>query len=105
MVGLQVSMGIITKEEAKKSAYKNVITRAIGTGETVDVDTRNEDIKKDDLMLICSDGLSSLVEDSDILDTVKRCKENLERTCEELISLANFNGGDDNITVVLVRFI
>ncbi|OGP07978.1 MAG: hypothetical protein A3G39_06690 [Deltaproteobacteria bacterium RIFCSPLOWO2_12_FULL_43_16] len=105
VVGMQLSMGLITEEEAKKSAYKNVITRAIGIKGAVEVDTQDENIMKDDFMLACSDGLTSLVEDSDILNIVKQCGGNLDRACEELIGLANFNGGDDNITVVLVKFI
>ena len=105
MVELQISMGLITREEAKRAAYKNVITRAIGTAETVEVDTRDEKVVKGDLMLACSDGLTSLVEDRDILDTIKRCNDDLDMTCGELISLANFNGGDDNITIVLVKFL
>lgn len=105
MVGMQLSMGLITAEEAKKSAYKNVITRAVGTAQTVEVDTRDEEAMKGDVILICSDGLSSLAEDKDMLDIVSRCSDNLDNACEELIDLANFNGGDDNITVVLVKFL
>ncbi|MBI5328223.1 MAG: Stp1/IreP family PP2C-type Ser/Thr phosphatase [Deltaproteobacteria bacterium] len=105
MVGMQLSMGLITKEEAKTSKYKNVITRAIGTTQTIEIDTRDEEAIKNDLILICSDGLSSLVEDNDMLDIAKRCGDNLDSACEELIALANFNGGDDNITTVLVKFL
>lgn len=105
MVALQVSMGLITAEDAKKSAHKNVITRAVGTAQAVEVDTRDEEIKKSDLILICSDGLSSLAEDKDMLDIINRCGDNLDNACEGLIGLANFNGGDDNITVVLVKFL
>lgn len=104
MVAMQLSMGLITKGEARRSAYKNVITRAVGTAPSVEVDTRDEEIKKGDIMLICSDGLSSLAEDSDIFSIVQRCGDNLDKAAEELISLANFNGGDDNITVILVKF-
>jgi len=104
MVGLQLSMGLITKEEAKKSTYKNVITRAVGTAETVDVDSREEKIMAGDAILICSDGLSTLVEDEDILATFMRNPNDPKKVCDELISLANFNGGDDNITAVIVRF-
>ncbi|MBI5874410.1 MAG: SpoIIE family protein phosphatase, partial [Deltaproteobacteria bacterium] len=81
------------------------ITRAVGTAQAVEVDTREEEIKKGDLILICSDGLSSLADDKDMLDIINRCNDNLDDACEELIGLANFNGGDDNITVVLVKFV
>ncbi|MEK7841107.1 MAG: Stp1/IreP family PP2C-type Ser/Thr phosphatase [Deltaproteobacteria bacterium] len=104
MVSMQLSMGLITAEEAKKSAYKNVITRAIGTDKTVAVDTRDEEAMKGDVILICSDGLSSLAEDKDMLDIINRCTDDLDNACEELIGLANFNGGDDNITTILVKF-
>lgn len=104
MINIQLSMNIITKEEAKNSPYKNVITRALGAEENVDADARDEDIVKGDKIVICSDGLWGLVEDGDILETVQRAGDNLEKGCDELISLANFNGGDDNISVILVRF-
>lgn len=105
MVGMQLAMGLITAEEAKRSAYKNVITRAVGAAPAVEVDTRDEEIRKDDTTLICSDGLSSLVEDKDILDIINRRGDNLDNAAEELIGLANYSGGDDNITVVLVKFL
>jgi len=105
LISQQLSMGLITKEEAKKSAHKNIITRAIGVSEFVEVDTRDEDTIENDFVLICSDGLTSMVEDGDILDTIRRGADNPDNTCEELISLANFNGGDDNITAVLVKFL
>lgn len=104
MVGLQLSMGLITKEEAKKSSYRNVITRAVGTSETVEVEAKDQKIASGDTILICSDGLTTLVEDDEVLGVVKRNSNDLTGVCDELISLANFNGGDDNITVVLVKF-
>lgn len=104
MVGMQLSIGLITAAEAKKSKYKNIITRAIGTADTVEVDIKNENIMKNDLMLICSDGLSSIVDDHDILDTVVRYSNNVDTAVDKLIELANFNGGDDNITIILVKF-
>ena len=104
LVALQLSMGIITPDEAKKASHRNVITQAIGAAESVNVDTKAEDILSDDLILICSDGLSSLVDDADMLNVVGRYKDNLDHAADELISLANFNGGSDNISVILVRF-
>jgi len=105
MVHMQLSQGLITKEEAKKSAYKNVITRAIGTDKTVEVDIREEEAMKGDVILICSDGLSSLAEDKDMLDILNQCDGDLDNACEKLIDLANYNGGDDNITTILVKFL
>lgn len=104
LVALQLSMGIITPDEAKRASHRNVITQAIGTTETVNVDTKVEEVVPDDLILVCSDGLSSLVEDADILNVAVRHKDNLDHAADELISLANFNGGNDNISVILVRF-
>jgi len=104
LVALQLSMGIITPDEAKKASHRNVITQAIGAAESVNVDTKVEDVISDDLILICSDGLSSLVDDADILNVVGRYKDNLAHAADELIGLANFNGGSDNISVILVRF-
>lgn len=81
---------------------KNVITRALGIGPTVDVDLRAEPVLAGDVFLLCSDGLHGLVEDAEIARIVA---ENvvLTEACGRLVDLANKNGGRDNITVVLVR--
>ena len=80
----------------------NVITRALGIREDVLVDIVSEDTKPGDVYILCSDGLSGLVSNEQILDIVKRT-EDLDQACKELIERANFFGGTDNITAVLAR--
>ena len=82
---------------------KNVITRALGIGPTVEVDLRSERVEQDDVFLLCSDGLHGLVEDERIAAIVTETPV-LTEACAKLIDAANQNGGRDNITVVMVRF-
>lgn len=81
---------------------KNVITRALGIGPTVEVDLRGEHVEADDVFLLCSDGLHGLVDDDQIATIVTESPV-LTEACARLIQTANENGGRDNITVVLVR--
>lgn len=92
--------GSISEEEAKNHPNKNIITRAVGTSEYVDVDIFTFDISDFDRYLICSDGLTNEVTLEEINDILKREKNN-ESACETLINEANKNGGRDNITVML----
>ncbi|OPF52021.1 protein phosphatase [Clostridium baratii] len=92
--------GSISEEEAKNHPNKNIITRAVGTSEDVDVDIFIFDISDFDRYLICSDGLTNEVTLEEINDILKREKNN-ESACEMLINEANKNGGRDNITVML----
>ena len=92
----------MTAEEAQQSNQKNIITRAIGTGRHVKPEFGTHPVKPGDRMLLCSDGLSDMVDDQvicDILLTEKRAQKALE----SLVNEANANGGKDNITVVLGR--
>src|SRR5262249_10126567 len=81
---------------------KNVITRALGIGPTVDVDVRVERVKAGDIFLLCSDGLHGLVSDEDMTAAVEEHPV-LTEACEQLVGMANAAGGKDNITVVLIR--
>jgi len=84
---------------------KNVIIRALGVSDEVKVDMRTETIKLDDIYLLCSDGLTTMVEDEEILRIVEDNNKDLERACDMLVERANENGGKDNITVVLVKVV
>lgn len=100
LVHEQVKAGILTEEQAKTSRFKNIITRSIGFEEDVLVDVLGVRLAPGDQLLLCSDGLSNLVEDyemREILHTVP-----LGEVPGRLIELANARGGDDNITVVTV---
>ncbi len=101
LVEEMVMMGEITKEEARLHPDKNIITRAVGVRDTVRTDFFEYRLANDDIVLMCSDGLSNMVSDKEILDIVKR-ERNLKNAAECLIAAANQNGGKDNITVLLV---
>jgi len=97
-----VDNGYLSAEEAALSVSKNLITRALGIGAEVEVDVFENEILEGDLYLLCSDGLSDLVEDEEIEASLTEHAENLELSAKALIGLANTNGGMDNITVILV---
>lgn len=94
------SKGEITKEEQRFHPLKNVITRAIGTSSIITVTVREIEYKKNDCYILCSDGLSDMIQDEEILKVVDKYKKP-ERICVELINLANKYGGVDNITAVI----
>ena len=102
-VNEQVKENVITKEEAKQHRWKNVITRALGSEKEVKVDLQEEDIISGDVFLICSDGLSGMVERKTMEDVIKKHIDNLSEAAEEMIDYANKAGGVDNITVILVK--
>ena len=87
---------------AHAERYKNVITRALGMSETVEVDLRDEPIEQGDLYLLCSDGLHDMISDEKILSLLREHRTDLPLCCERLIEAANEAGGMDNITVLLV---
>jgi protein phosphatase len=82
-----------------------VITRAVGTEPTVEVETMTVEAAPGDLYLICSDGLTDIVRDSDIVDVILAADADPDAAAEELVATANRNGGIDNITVVLFEIV
>lgn len=103
LVSEQVKAGILSPEDAKGHRLKNIITRSVGYQEEVDPDIKAHLLKPGDRVIMCSDGLSNLVEDREIFDFAS--KQSLRDSCENLIALANERGGDDNITVVVLQAI
>ena len=93
-----VTQGQLTKEEARNHYNRNVITRAIGTNPTVEVDTASSFIEKRDLLVICSDGLNSMLSDEQISEILRTYKP--KDVCRALVQGANVKGGEDNITVI-----
>ena len=93
--------GKLTAEEAKVHPDKNIITRAVGVLDTVTADFFEVDVREDDRILLCSDGLSNMVSDEEIFKIVRE-EGDLGDHTDKLIKLANHNGGKDNITVILV---
>lgn len=97
-----LDMGAISIEQAKNHPNKNVITRAVGTEESVEADTYTGSINKKDAILICTDGLTNMVDDNTILTVVKDIKSP-QKVTEKLVMLAKENGGTDNITAVVIK--
>jgi len=98
-----VSRGFYTPQEAQRASAKNYVTRALGVEPTVEVDVTEVTVQKEDLYLLCSDGLSDMVEHEDIQLTMSTFGANLQMVATQLVLLGNDNGGGDNISVVLVR--
>lgn len=94
-----VDDGTITKEEAYSHPKKNMLTKALGCVETVEPDVYTKTFIKDDIILMCSDGLTNMIREGNIYEIIKQDKEN---AIENLVKQANDNGGLDNITVVII---
>lgn len=103
LVQEMVRMGEINAEEARNHPDKNIITRALGAEKTVDIDFFDLRLEPGCVVLMCSDGLSNMVEDQKIEEIISSSDKNLEEKGEILISEANRNGGKDNIAIVLIE--
>ncbi len=100
-----VSRGFYSPEEAQRSLNKNYVTRALGVEGSVEVEVREEPVDVNDVFVLCSDGLSDMVEDDDIRLTIRTFSDSLDNVGKQLVDLANNNGGRDNISVALARVI
>jgi protein phosphatase len=105
LVAELVRTGRLSAEEAETHPQRSVITRALGTDPDVDVDVFSIEAKPGDLFLICSDGLTSMVDDATILNTVEVQRVDLDGVAKELVAAANRSGGEDNITVVFFEVV
>lgn len=103
VVQQMVDEGLLTAEEARHAPNRNIITRAIGVEPAVDVDVVSCESTAADLLLLCSDGLSDLVDDDSIRDEMVNARDDLRQAARGLIARANDAGGTDNITVVLLQ--
>ena len=103
LVNQLIEAGQLTEEEAETFEHNNIILQALGTSEVVQVDLTYVDLRADDTLLICSDGLSGMVRSEDIRGVLTELEEPGD-ACAKLIGLANEAGGHDNVTVVLVKF-
>ena len=99
-----IKMKRLTPEEIANFPHKNVIVRALGMKDTVKVDTRFETPRANDIYILCSDGLSGPVEDPEMLEICTKYPD-LKTAASKLIERANENGGPDNITAILARWI
>jgi PPM family protein phosphatase len=102
LVAEMVRVGEIRPDEAKRHPDRNVITRAIGITEEVEPDFFDMRLLEDDILLLCSDGLTNMVEDDAIFEVVQSSRDIVEMV-ESLVRLANQNGGKDNIGVVMIQ--
>ncbi len=100
----QVRRGLMTPQEAEHSEIQNIILRALGSEEKVEPDLQDMICRPNDVLLLASDGLTKLVDDKNILEIVCRAST-LQRACEQLIETAKKQGGDDNITCLLIRLV
>lgn len=100
IVQTMLEKGELTPDEAREHPRKNIITRALGVDETIDVDFCVADLEENDMILLCTDGLSNFLEADDIYDQTKDGK--YYAFADRLVNLANANGGGDNITVVAI---
>ena len=102
LVAEQVRIGILTPEQADASAWQSVLIRALGPEEVVELDAGEHLLAPGDVVLLCSDGLTRMVRDAEISDVLGQSRS-AQATAERLVSLANKSGGEDNVTVVVMR--
>ncbi len=100
-----VDRGFYSPQEAQRAANKNYVTRALGVEQNVEVELQESAVQRGDQFMLCSDGLSDMVEDGDILLTVNTFNDNLDTVAKQLIQLANDNGGRDNISVLMAQIL
>lgn len=102
LVDEMVRLGEINADEARVHPDKNIITRAVGTSDHVEADFFEVEITADDTILLCTDGLTNMVRDDEILNIIKKY-DNAQAATMQLVKEANANGGRDNITVMIIK--
>jgi serine/threonine protein phosphatase PrpC len=105
LVAELVRSGKLSPEEAETHPQRSMITRVLGTDPDVDADTFAVEAQPGDVFLLCSDGLTTMVEENHIVDVVNRHRGDLERAAKQLIADANRSGGEDNVTVVFFEIV
>lgn len=99
----QVDAGLISPEQARFAQHKNLITRAVGVDLLVQPDTNEFALEPGDLYVLCSDGLSDMIDNLTITETLNLCGDDVTKAVENLVAQANQQGGRDNISVILIR--
>jgi protein phosphatase len=94
---------MLTEAEAEKHPLRNVITRALGGALQVNPDASEIEVRPGDVFLLCSDGLTGMVPEEEILRVVTQSNGDLQKACQRLIEEANERGGLDNVTAILVK--
>lgn len=100
-IGELVKKGSLTREEAERHPRKNVITRAIGSSPELEVDMLDIEVENEDILLLCTDGLTNMISEDEIYSVIKDSEP--ETACAELIETAKKRGGEDNITVIVIK--
>lgn len=100
LVSEQIKAGLITQADARTHKLKNVITRSVGYQEEVEIDVRDFEVHRGDKILLCSDGLSNMLDDTEIESILANAT--VKESCKTLIEKANAKGGDDNITALVM---
>jgi serine/threonine protein phosphatase PrpC len=100
-IGELLRSGSLTREEAEKHPGRNIITRAVGCSPEILVDVVSQEIMKNDIFILCTDGLTNMICDNEISGIVR--ENSPEEACSRLIEAANRQGGDDNITVIVIK--
>lgn len=98
-----IDKGFYSQEQAEESLNRNLVTRAVGIEESVDIDVQEGGVETGDIFLLCSDGVSDMVDDDTINNVIRDHQDDLENVASELIRLSNEAGGKDNISVVLAK--
>ncbi len=99
----QVSLGLISSDDAKTSHNRNLVTRALGVEPGIECEVVAQEVEPGDIYLLCSDGLNDMVDDADIELALSALQANSSLTVRQLLMMANDNGGHDNISVILVK--
>jgi protein phosphatase len=103
-VNEQIQTGVISAEQARSHPLRNVVTRALGGRADLLVDVQALRMKEGDVLLLCSDGLTTMISDEEIASTLRSSGDDIGRAARALVDEANGHGGEDNITVVLMKF-
>jgi serine/threonine protein phosphatase PrpC len=103
-VNEQIQNGIISPDQARTHPLRNVVTRALGGKSDIEVDIQDFEAREADVLLLCSDGLTTMLPDEEIARCVEEAASDVERAAHDLVAAANERGGEDNITVLLIRF-
>ncbi len=102
-VNEQVKLGFLTRNDASRHPFRNVVTRALGSKEDVVVDLAEQPLETGDYLVLCSDGLNSMLEDEEISSIVMENDDDIDAAARALVARANEKGGEDNVTVILIK--
>ena len=103
-VNEQIQSGVISADQARSHPLRNVVTRALGGKADLQVDMQVHEIEPQDILLLCSDGLTTMIPDDEIARLMNETQGDIEEAAQSLVDAANARGGEDNITVVLLKF-